>query len=1332
MEKFTKKLSAGKCRIGVLICSLLLVIAATGTLVAGQYAATINHQLGISTSEVVGGKGQVYYPTAYDSLEEMYTAKAELMREVAQEGTVLLKNENGALPMSSGSITLYGADQFKCYTNTGGGSTAEENKAVTSDLVEALTNSGFSVYTEGETGSDMALVVLGRNGAEGSDVEVGSMALTQEELGWIAAAKASGARRVVVLSSGDFMVEMRDLEADPEIDAILHLGNAGLRGAYGLADVISGAANPSGKLVETAAANSLSSPAMENFGNFSYTNGSAVMASQAKVYVVYEEGIYVDYKYYETRYEDTVLGQDNAASAAGATAGNAWNYREEVVYPYGYGLSYTNFTQELVGEPVFDEENHTATVEVKVTNTGNAAGKEVVQLYAQSPYTDYDKKNLVEKSAVQLMGFGKTKTLEPGESETVTITANMQWLASYDYMKAKGYIMDAGTYYFAVGNGAHDALNNILAAKGKTTADGMDANGNAALTYSWVQKEFDDKTYAESVYTGEKVTNSFEDADINYWLDEKDQITYLSRNDWAGTYPTTAKITATEDMLAFLNDTKRYENGKWNDTAERAEKSEVTYGADNSMTAASMIGLDYDDPAWEKLLDQMTIEEISNMVANGNGQAQACTSINFPAAPGADSPIGLAKPYIYVKMDNQTGEMTDIGSSYLVTDPFSGKDVDLAKMQGTMYSSEPVLAATYNTELAERVGVMYGEDGVYTGSAFIWGIGADMHRTPYGGRASEYYSADSVHTSLMGAAVTGGCNSMGLVSVAKHFVINEQETNRIGVATYTNEQALRENNLRCFEGIMTYGEAPGIMASYNRIGMMGTGAEYDLMTGVLRKEWGSDAYVITDLNGPTSGLYDGNAIIAAGTSTMLNNGPYDSASGAYVNCTLNEENIESDAALLYASREACHRIIHAFVNSNVMNGMSADAVIKTITPAWQIALWVVDAILAVLTLIFGAGYLLAVNRESEKKKANPVVLAGLTASMVLSVISFVMLHQASYEASENTALVIILAVITLILGIVGQIFDVKKIVSLAAYVMSVVTLCSLVAGRVSYLGFYLAGDVMNTGLSVFFVTTVIFMILGIVFAAMGTKPQKEQNAKNKVKVVVVLVIAVVMAAGLLVQGAANGVIGSGSFGKTEDAGLAKLEAPSKDAAYWQAYTVEQSASEDVSDKTIQYQFYAEKICEPAYGMGVVSIINLYSDGYCRMTQYSTRGGTIFYYNGYWTLMDEETLYFGFSNYAMKADESIKDAAAENNYTIGEDVCTVDYSYNVMPSGGQADFTINVCLGFANGGQFVRSVDVKSDGMVVYETEEEFVKFAEERAKVLVEEAAEQTETETEE
>ena len=975
---------AGVWRTLTVVSAGLLALTVMLSNLAATYASVINQALGISAERdnVLTGENALY-ETSYSTLEELYQDKVQLMREIGQEGTILLKNENNALPLGGGKVAVLGEEKGFIYqTSTAGGRMNIDEELATS-LVDGLAYHDITVTdsVSGLGANDTVIVVIGRAYGEAIDaskpdaeiVMSDQLSLKEEEAELIETAMASNAGNVILLVSGDYSIEIGDYANDDRISAIVKFGNAGYRGGMGLADVLVGEISPSGHLVETWAYDNMSAPASLNTGDFTYINSSEIKLNQANKYVIYQEGIYTDYRYYETRYEDSVLGQGNADGDAGICESEAgWKYSSEVLYPYGYGLSYTTFTQ-TIDSVIYDATEDVWIVTVTVTNTGDVSGKDVVQVYSQSPYTDYDKEYLVEKSSVQLQGFAKTDTLEPGASETVEVSIHQQWLASYDTNGAGGYILEAGDYYLALGNGAHEAVNNILAAKGYTTENGMSAEGDASLTImispslaEGTDAEHPDTETYRTVYTDEKVTNAFSDSDINYYLDDADEISYLSRADWQDTYPVSLTgITATDEMVELLNTKYRYKSGA-SDTEERAEVDEtVNYsrGTDpGEYHVYDLMGLDYDDPVWEKLLDNMSIEEMAYMVANGRYTIPSAVSVSFPEAGGNDNPTGLWNQYIYSSV-NEDGTTEELGS--LVLDDGLGNTTEASELLASMFASEPVLAATFNTDLAARQGEMYAEDALWCGVTFIWGLGVNLHRSPYGGRASEYFSADAVHAALMGSALNTAAADKGCIVVAKHLIANEQEKNRNGVGTWLTEQPLREIYLRAFEGISVYGNMRGVMTSFNRLGIECSAAEYDLVTGVLRNEWGYDGYTITDLYSATAGLYVGEDIIAAGTNIILGTS-YDLDSGLREVTSLNVENVTSDPVLLTAVRESAHRLMYVFLSSNVMNGMTSDTVLKVTDPFYQSLL--LDIKIAFIVLLVCSGSLTVLSEILKRKK----------------------------------------------------------------------------------------------------------------------------------------------------------------------------------------------------------------------------------------------------------------------------------------------------------------------------------------------------------------------------
>lgn len=586
----------------VLLANLVL----TGTSIAFQQEGEVNHALGIEGSNAsYGGTEFSADGSLTDTSYAAYIQAAyEFCEQEEAEGSVLLYNRNNALPLSESerNVTAFGRGSIDpVFRSTAGGSST--NKEYQQTPVDALQGAGFnvnqtvldayanapapearSVSSVGEydpalfTGSvtdsfasygDVAFVTLSRFATEGNDLAMVNdkgkrmLELDDNEKAIFQKIKDSGKfKKVVVLLNSVFAMEMDWLD-EYNVDAVLWVGNPGFYGMPGAIRVVTGEVNPSGHTQATFAANSLSAPSAENFGLHAYDYAGKTPRAAGDSFVSYNEGIYVGYRYYETRYEDTVLGQGNADSAAGAKASSdGWNYAEEVCFPFGYGLSYTTYEYAL-DNLSYDADADTFTATVTVSNTGSVDGKATVQLYAQSPYTDYDKENLVEKSAIQLMGYDKVD-VAAGASETVQLEVPGYFLASYDAHGAKGYILDPGDYYFAVGNGAHEALNNVLALKCGSAVEGklMDQDGNivagntaAAAKWTAPNTTVDTEKYRTSPYNSDvEVTNTFDDADVNYWANDDEKITYLSRSAWDTTYPVTlATLTVNDKLYNGLN-----------------------------------------------------------------------------------------------------------------------------------------------------------------------------------------------------------------------------------------------------------------------------------------------------------------------------------------------------------------------------------------------------------------------------------------------------------------------------------------------------------------------------------------------------------------------------------------------------------------------------------------------------------------------------------------------------------------------------------------------------------------------------------------------------------
>lgn len=947
-----------------------------------SYAGTVNGALGISTSRVVNEDGAdaedtTYFESEYGELnaENLQTLISDTYAESVteqEEGSVLLKNEDNALPLSEDEtrVTLFGhAVAQPLYKNSSAGSSGYKGEYCI-DLYTALTDAGFAVndtlydaYVNSDTtrgnGSatfgqeatewsmgeedisfytdelqaswaddynDVAIVMFAREGGEGVEVYtedpaegISQLALYQEEKDLLQMIKDSGKfeKTIVLINSGNAM-ELGWLD-EYDVDACLWIGLPGQRGFEGVANILTGAANPSGHLSDTYAVNSLSAPAVVNgsYNNQNWTNLDYVLENSDETdssiswYTVQAEGIYIGYKYYETRYEDLILGQGNADSVNGSSTGEAWNYTDEVSYPFGYGLSYTTFDQTLDSVEVTDD---TVTVTVTVTNTGDVAGKSVVQVYAQTPYGDYEKENLVEKSAIQLVNFDKTDVLEPGESETVTIECDKYLLASYDYTNAQGYIMSEGDYYISVGDNAHDALNNVLAAKGASgmvDVSGAPTAGSADKTYTWAE-EFDDTTYRTSQYTDEEVTNQFADCDINYW--QEDSVTYLSRNDWDGTYPTApTQVEATDEMIEVLN-------GDYYEKPEDAGSvSDYTLGDNQDIPLAALIGADFDDEAWEEYLNQFTLEELATIPADNFGTAEI-PSVGKPAILAGDGPDG-------------------VGGTFNAEEYGDDRD-DCA------FPCENILASTFNKDLMLRRGELMGEEALYLGMAYVWMPGVNLHRTPFGGRNFEYYSEDANMSYLCSAQTVQGMASKGVHAGAKHLTGNDQENNREGISVFFNEQAFREGSLRGCEGALTQENSLAVMHAFNRLGMKWSSASEALCTQVVRNEWGFMGIEETDAiaGGSTFKLHFPSTL-AAGTNVYCLDFSGDSTT-ALVNAI--EEN--DDGYLLGKLRETAHYYLYAIANSSVMNGYSTDSVVESVIPWWQPAMYVIIGVFAVLDI----------------------------------------------------------------------------------------------------------------------------------------------------------------------------------------------------------------------------------------------------------------------------------------------------------------------------------------------------------------------------------------------
>ncbi len=956
--------------LGILFLVLALIMTPL-SVVATIFDNTLAAMMGGKFWEVIDeDPDAIYFEADYESNEERLAAGQEICYQVEAEGAALLLN-NGALPLAEGAkvSTLSTSSVNIVYGGTGSGN-VDASKA--DSLKVALEKSGFVVnptlwdfyingegakysrdYGEGESAAllgsfnigeapwsvytdevknsigeygDAVIITLSRIGGEGADAkgakagETNYLALDENERSMLEGAaqlkKDGKVKSIVVLINTSNALQVDFLKDDKySVDACLWIGGVGAYGTNAVTDILAGKVNPSGSLVDTYCYDNFSSPAMKNAVPVTYEGYDGKnIPDYAETYLIYQEGIYVGYKYYETRYEDFVMGTGNAGSYA---------YGDDVAFPFGHGLSYTQFGYSDMTVS-YNAETDQFAVTVKVTNSGEVAGKETVQIYAQSPYTDYDKENKVEKAAVQLIGFGKTAVLEPGASENVTVLVDKRDLAAFDTYGKGTYILDAGNYYLTVATDSHNAVNNVLAAKGYTvesTEGRMDTDGNAGLTYKYVQAEFDADTYAKSA-NGTEITNQLSLADPNlYEGTEGQNVTWLSRSDWEGTYPSDEQIVLKLTDLLIKDLQRTLYN------AEDYEAVEMpTLGAQNGIKLVDMIGLEYDDPKWEQLLDQLTYDEMVALIGDSFHWRMPAESVQAPGSRDENGPQGLT--------------VALFGSALGV--------------ETTAFTSEDVMAATFNTQLMYEVGKLIGNDCLAADVSCLYGPGANMHRVPYGGRNFEYYSEDGFLSGEICAAEVKGIQEKGVDVVIKHFALNDSEQDRIGLGVWVNEQAAREIYLKAYQAAFEEGDANGVMTAYTRWGAVWSGGVKGLMTNIMRLEWGNNGMSITD--NVITPMVTGADGVLAGVTT------YDAMLPNIVN---ELPGYEKDPVIVTAMREACHHNLYALANSSAMNGIGANTQIKAKTLPVVIVAYAVTA--AAWVLFIGVAILWTMGKRKWKK-----------------------------------------------------------------------------------------------------------------------------------------------------------------------------------------------------------------------------------------------------------------------------------------------------------------------------------------------------------------------------
>ncbi len=880
------------------------------------------------------------YTRTHASAEAYFEDLKAHIIEQGEQGFALMKNDNNALPLAKGAkVALFG---YEAYRSAGGkndfphtgvmannsdnislaaGLTAagiDVNSTITSADFPGKTKKAAANYTVAETfevkdawqidkASTTGIVVLSRGGGEGANYMTDDatnaddpLALSDQEQNMISYAKEHCSKVAVLIVSANAM-ELGPISkgGDLEVDAI---GFCAIPNAYqyqGIANVLAGKVNATGGMTDTYAYDNSYNPAVINMGQQKYEDKDIVADTTTRPdpfgregvkylhenYIVEAEGVYVGYKYYESRYYDSMANpSSNAKDAIGSSTGNAWDYKNEVIYTFGHGLSYIPYSQKItkVDVTLFQTGSTVATVEV--TNEGTQDGYFVSQLYVNRPYTEYDKANNVEKSAIDFLNSARV-FVKAGETETVEIEVPTKYLASWDSNALNGegtYILDAGDYYFTAAHSAHEAVNNVLKAQGHTT-DGTTEIGDAIV---WNElAELDDKTF--SVSNGYDVRNQAENVDINYYLKEEDHITYLSRNDWKATFPKNwterANDSGIQPEAPFkLADSPKLE--EWITELRNIQyvPTEAANEADWAKVEATLpenvgAGKEF-ETVWAYIMNIATTDPVSfNDITSEKWQAVA-KAINLNVAVGNIVQGGGSTDSWY-GIDNPGSKQSESVAGYSQNLTVNGEKRNLAVCSNTL------LAASFNPELAYEWGVLEGQGGLWLmyqgvadGNAItVWGGGLNQHRHPYNGRNSEYMSEDPMLTNRMGYYQYKGVMEQGSICGPKHMGFNDQELNRQGNACYMTEQKMRETDIRCYEGALGDAKASGVMMSFARVGATNVTNHVGLMKHIMREEWGFTGINTTDMG--QAGYHTLTSLIMATCNQLAGFGANDSFLG---------------------------------------------------------------------------------------------------------------------------------------------------------------------------------------------------------------------------------------------------------------------------------------------------------------------------------------------------------------------------------------------------------------------------------------------------------------------
>ncbi len=1000
------------------LMTCLMVLSIVGTGVANTYRGALDDTLGTESYVTINDDSAARFKTDYATIEDMAAAARDIAIREGEEGTVVMKNDNGVLPLKANTnVALFGLAAYNVYGPKGGNADA-------ASLADALAGAGLNVnetlkdyymtniinmhtemranrwtgkevpttvydhmyvsapgdwttyqiaevppaefealgvpanWKEAIAKDSIGICVFARGAGEGNTYKPGSalnyageatgedpLKLSADELAVVEAAKETCSKVIVLLNTGNNMMIADIAEGGShEVDGICYIGCPNDYQTIGIANVLTGKVNATGALASAFVRDHQSIPAVQNVGGDYFADYEIVCRNDdprypgkeignigtgsfggadtynGGMYIVEAEGIYVGYKYYETRYFDAVMGQGNANSAAGATQGSAWNYGDEMLYTFGHGLSYLDYTQTIKSVTVDRSVNGNITAVVEVKNNSNQDGKFLTQLYVQQPYTDYDRTNLVEKSAVMFLNSAKVD-VAAGKSKEVTITIPTKYLASYDANNAKTYILDAGDYYFTAAAGAHEAVNNILAAQGKTTADGMDAAGKNAVV-SWKLDALDNTTFA--IANNTTVTNVADDADLNYWL--PGTVTYLTRQDW-NTFPINynklnLKIADSPKKDQWIAE-MRGETYTISDTGAAAE------AVPGPKFTASEIGAEQlnniNDPYWDKLVHAITIDEAVGAVIHGGSRSDTLTNIDNPVVIQNEGPTGISAGY---------------------TDEATGKTYKFN------VNSQTLLGCSFNPELAYQWGLVEGNSCLWVERYDLWGSGLTLNRTPYNGRNYEYISEDPMLTNVIGREVIQGCSDKGIINGPKHMGFNDQEHNRAGISAYMTEQKFRETDLRGFEGALSDAFGMGVMIAFNRIGATNASHHVGMIQKIVRGEWGFKGLISTDMM--NNYLYfNAESMVMAGITQVADF----AADNSHINLGeggvdavwphISLETVSKDSNLVEQARENLKYQLYIFANSAILNIST-----QRVNTWWDTALTVTTYASSILAALF--------------------------------------------------------------------------------------------------------------------------------------------------------------------------------------------------------------------------------------------------------------------------------------------------------------------------------------------------------------------------------------------